>query len=169
MGVILLALLSLEFSQNKAQGWDTSSLLTRITSRAKTVQSFTAPRRKQQKSHARRSRLLPPADSLKLGQDREWAQLFFPSSSCVASERDPQFLTVPLLFFLLSFRPSSSAFEYCSHPILGRRTQEARVPKCSRGAFPHKRCFYAPPHPLYLDTFENTYPCKEACPKTQWQ
>ena len=42
------------------------------------MQSFTAPRRKQQKSHARRSRLLPPADSLKLGQDREWAQLFFP-------------------------------------------------------------------------------------------
>ena len=38
--------------QNKAQGWDTCSLLTHITSRAKTVQSLTAPRRKQQKSHA---------------------------------------------------------------------------------------------------------------------
>ena len=36
----------------KAQGWDTSSLLTHITSRAKTVQSLTAPHRKQQKSHA---------------------------------------------------------------------------------------------------------------------
>ena len=38
--------------QNKAQGWDTCSLLTHITSRAKTVQSLTSPRRKQQKSHA---------------------------------------------------------------------------------------------------------------------
>ena len=153
--------------QNKAQGWDTCSFLTHITSRAKTVQSLTAPRRKQQKSHAVLGSSLRPtaSNSAKTVNGHN----FFPSSSCVASERDPQFLTVPLLFFLLSFRPSSSAFEYCSHPILGRRTQETRVPKCSRGGFPHKRFFYAPPHPLYLDTFENTYPCKGTCPKTQWQ
>ena len=83
---------------------------------------------------------------------------FFPSSSfssSVASERDPQFLTVPLLSFLLSFRPSSSAFEYCSHPILGRRTGEARVPKCSRGAFPRKRCVYTTPHHPARDMFDN--------------
>ena len=125
--------------------WELTFLL---TSFRKPGKKYTKIKRTPQTPEIPRSQFLRPTalNSAKTVNGHN----FFPSSSSAASERDPQFLTVPLLSFFLSFRPSSSsAFEYCSHPILGRRTGEARVPKCSRGAFPRKRCFYATPHPVY--------------------
>ena len=145
---------------SKTKGWLGTNFFTCLKSRAK--QKCAKFKGTPQTGKIPRSLLRPRPTALNSAKTVN-GHNFFPSSSFssfAASERDPQFLTVPLLSFLLSFRPSSSAFEYCSHPILGRRTGEARVPKCSRGAFPRKRCVYTTLHPPARDMFDNALLCK---------
>ena len=107
-------------------------------------------KRRPQTAEIPRSCVAPPTDSLKLGQDREWAQLFPPPplppppSGTRNFSLSPYFLSSSLFGRRRRRRPH---LNIAVIPFSADVPGEARVPKCSRGAFPHKRCVYATPPP----------------------